>query len=740
MTITEMFGPAKWVAAGPYAHISPATPDENGTPHFPVLRGHFTLRGGERVTLRAVGLGVFTCRINGALVSEDQFLPLATDYQPRENYPAGETLHGHRLYVPQYDITPLVHAGDNLITLHFGGGWYNFDDGRGNIRGYGTPKAIWYVRAEGEGACTEFGSSEADLVRDSFVKTSYMTRFEEQDFCGFDDAVYSPDFSEEGLRHAVAAPAPDTEYLFSDCPADRAQEWEPRLLAQEGDTRYYDAGRNISGYPVLTLPAGAKGTVEVSFSEEEDGTGKPHPDFCHGQYFRVRADGGERTVYPHFTWFGFRYFSVRGAARDVRVRFVHTDVRVNSGFRTDSTLLNWIYTTFLHTELCNMHGGIPSDCPHIERRGYTGDGELTCRAVMTVMDARAFYRKWIDDIADCQDVLTGHIQYTAPYVRSGGGPGAWGCAIVEVPWQYYRFYGDPEPAVRLYPQMLRYFDYLEAHSAFGLVVSDKAGEWCLGDWCTLEPVCLPAPFVNNYYYIKAMENAIEIARLAGREEDIPLLRSRIEARGAALTAAYFNTWDGNFLAARQGANAFMLDIGLGDARTLRNLIEYYRKLGHLDTGICGTDVLIRVLFAHGAGDLALSLLMSEHPSAFGGWREAGATTFWEYWRNSTRSRSHSHPMFGSPVAYFFEYLLGIRPLAPGYVKVCVEPYLSPALGTVEGTQTVPAGEIRVLYRPAGEGETEAEIVIPEGLDAAFRYGHFTRPLTAGCNRFRIPRA
>ena len=27
--------------------------------------------------------------------------------------------------------------------------------------------------------------------------------------------------------------------------------------------------------------------------------------------------------------------------------------------------------------LCNMHTGHPSDCPHLERRGYTGDGQLT---------------------------------------------------------------------------------------------------------------------------------------------------------------------------------------------------------------------------------------------------------------------------------------------------------------------------------------------------------------------------
>jgi hypothetical protein len=50
-----------------------------------------------------------------------------------------------------------------------------------------------------------------------------------------------------------------------------------------------------------------------------------------------------------------------------------------------------------------MHSGITSDCPHLERRGYTGDGQLTCHAVMNIFDAKAFYKKWIRDIFDGQD-------------------------------------------------------------------------------------------------------------------------------------------------------------------------------------------------------------------------------------------------------------------------------------------------------------------------------------------------
>ena len=90
----------------------------------------------------------------------------------------------------------------------------------------------------------------------------------------------------------------------------------------------------------------------------------------------------------------------------------------------------------------------------------TGDGQLTCHAALSVLDARSFYEKWLQDIKDCQDKISGHIQYTAPYLRSGGGPGGWGCAIVEVPYQYYKHYGDDSVLEEAYERTLKYFEYL----------------------------------------------------------------------------------------------------------------------------------------------------------------------------------------------------------------------------------------------------------------------------------------
>ena len=728
----SMFGQAQWVCAGNYASIDLDKPDVNGVPYFPVLRSHFCAHAVKKATLRVLGLGFFHCYINGKEISDDRFLPLSTDFEPRINYPTDEKLTGHRIYVPEYDVTELIRTGENVLALHFGGGWYTFV--RENCH-YGDAKAIFRLTLETETGIEEIVSSCADKIGDSYVKTYNFTQFENHDYTDFDDASLGLEFDDSAWSNAMEAKPLETEYLFSDCPADREFELLPvTCTAVTSAGKVYDIGKNCANLPVLKL-TGEKGSlVSIRCTElcNDDGTLKPPVIQCAG----FVSDGTGRVVQPMFTWFAYRYIQVEGEAELLGARMVHTNTDVTATFNCDNITLNWLFDAFINTQLSNMHGGIPSDCPHMERRGYTGDGQLVCHTGMSVLDSQAFYRKWIDDISDCQDVYTGHVQYTAPYIKSGGGPGGWGCAIVEVPYQYYLHYGDAEPMKRLYGQMLRYFDYLEAHSENNLVTSDKPGEWCLGDWCAPGVVALPAAFVNNYFYVKSLMRTVEIAKLIGREVDIPMLESRIEQRKAAIMAAYYNTWDHNFFGSFQGANAFALDIGLGNERTYENLVKYYEKLGRFDTGIFGTEIVSRVLFERGDSELAVKLLTSEDLISFEGMRRSGGTTIWEYWPQKDAWRSYNHPMFGAVVAHLFDYLLGIGQEAGtvGYEKVVIRPQLTEKLNRVSGSRTVPGGKISVSYEKIGDS-VEWVIIIPENMEVIFVFNGEERHLASGENRF-----
>lgn len=726
------FANAKWVGA-----------PERTASTFSVLRGHFRADSVSRASLHVLGLGFFKCYINGHCVNPDTFLPLSSEYEPGCD-PEGEVLAGHRIYVPQFDITPLLRTGDNVIAIHYGGGWYTL-----KYRPFGLPKAIYCISLETDGEVRHYVSDENCRIADSYIEDYMFVKQESQNYMGW-HCCLKQDFDDSRCPNAVAAERPSTEYYTTDCPPDALMAELPVRQVGCGTGVVYDCGENTTGYPVLELEAAEGETVTVSFSERVLADGTPDPKHVHKQVFSVISDGKKRTVQPEFTWYGFRCFEVVGKAVPKCVKVIHANVPVSSTFNSDNETLNWIYRTFIHTMHCNMHTGHPSDCPHLERRGYTGDGQLTCHAVLSTMDGRAFYEKWLQDIADSQDTLSGHIQYTAPYIRSGGGPGGWGCAIVEVPYQLYRHYGDPKILAKYYGNMRRYIDYLEAHSEFGLVTSDKAGQWCLGDWCgpiVLYPekditshnqqVLLPAPMVNTYFMIKSLDKLCQIAHIIGKDEDIPEYEEKANLRKKSIQAAYFNTFDGNFVMNVQGANAYAVDLGLGDERTYQNMVRYYRQLGHYDTGIFATDILTRTLFERGEGQLAVDLLTNDGAQGFARWKRSGATTFHEYW-DSDRSRSHNHPMFGAVVAYLFEHLLGIRqqPHTAGYRSLVIEPKVLTRFDRLSGSMKTPNGTVEVRYEKVSCG-THCRITVPENTEAVFQYSGQEFMLHPGENKLTV---
>ena len=703
MKQNEIFGSAKWISAS-VDNIEAA----------PVIRKSFTARAGQSATLCIIGFGTFVAYLNGKRISEDYFLPLNSEYEKTE-FPVEEELFGFRVYVTRYDVSEYLKDGKNTLAVMLGGGWYTGVH-YGIHKVYGEKKAIFSIDIDGESIVSEGD----ERWYPTFVKKSDINKGEIHDYTYWSDDMLDVDFDDSGWERVKLSSPVDTEYCYTDCPADRiARSLEVKAVYTCPEYTVYDCGENTSGYPVIVSGDG-EGEIFVTFSEglNEDGT-----DIDEGHVFWQELNArvsGITEIYPRFTWYGFRYFRVKGRCECREVKVVHSAIEVSSSFKSSNSTLNWIYDAFVNTQLTNMHRGIPSDCPHIERLGYTGDGQQVCRSALMTLSAREFYEKWISDISDCQDKKSGRIQYTAPYYYCGGGPGGWGCAITIVPYEFYKYYGDDKYIRALYPQMLHFLRFLEDNSEAGLVVSykmvdGKPATWCLGDWATTDRWVIPAPFVNTYFRIYTTERVIQIARIIGREEDIPALERDIARCKRAIDLFYRNDFirDDCYCANVQGANAFALNIGMGSDITKEKFIGYYDRLGYYDTGIFGTEIVTRQLFDLGRGDVAFRLLTAAEPHGFGKWQKLG-NTLREYF--SDTCRSFSHPMFGAVVALFYEYILGIRQPdgKAGYREVDINPVRIPQLTEAEGHITTPNGKIAVGYTE-NDGKRTYTVHIPEGV-------------------------
>ncbi len=728
MTHNEMFGNAKWI-----------TPKEDMT--SAIFRRVFTLEK-PVAEITICGLGYFILYINGKKVSSDELVPAYSDYIPRDrekmvlSYPLSDKMD-NRIYCIKYDISDYVNEGENALGVLLGGGYFHQFErkGEGNMD-YGNIRLCYKITSENE----EYISDEKTLYKQGFIKKSSLFYGEIHDYNGFDYSWNTVFARKDGwLTPDYCNDTQNVPMYIQRCNKDKITgSFKVKKIKDFGDYSVYDAGKNITGYAVVKCEKENE-NIKLRFAENID-------DECNLDFFSIGynrqipedefiTDGRTTVLFPRLLWHGFRYFSLTNNAVPIEVKEVHTDMNVTSDFQCSDETINWIYNTYIHTQLSNIHSGVPSDCPHRERLGYTGDGQLCAPAGMLCFDSKELYKKWIDDIIDCQDKTTGHVQHTAPFGGGGGGPAGWGGAIISVIYHYTKYYGDTSVLKKYYDNMLLFVDYMESRCEDGLIVKEEDKGWCLGDWCNPEKTVIPEDFVNTCMYISQLEMLRRCGELL--EKNTRKIEKLMKYHRDSINKKYPADKKGSYLEGIQGADLFAYECNAGSEKTLKSAEKKYSQLKCFDTGIFGTYIGCEMFLKFGDGDIALEMLRShEKDHSFGYMMDSGATTIWENWNGS---HSNNHPMFGACVKSFFEYILGIRQSrhSYGYERVIIAPAQNSILSFAKGFITTQRGKISVEYHKTDK-RIEFIIDLCEGVNAAeLRYDGNRYPLFEGINKIVI---
>ncbi len=470
----------------------------------------------------------------------------------------------------------------------------------------------------------------------------------------------------------------------------------------------------ISGWARLKI-SGPKGTtLQLRFIEELG------PGYDQTDTYILKGEGTE-TWEPRFTWHAFRYVDVIGSntpltSDNLEGKVVNTDISPAGSFECSNLLLNQILENYRRTQLGNVHGGLPSDCPHRERRGYTGDGQISAKAAIYNFDMAQFYTKWLNDIRDAQNHKTGYVPNTTPY-QDGGGGTAWGSAYIIIPWYMYQYYGDTRILSEHYDAMKHWIEYMKSQlNIEGILVNQGLGEWVPPDL-----VEIPADFVNSSYYYHCCHMMSEISNALNNDIDQRYFLKLASKAKEDINKAYFDAKTSNYSIGKQGANAFPVGFGITEeknrAAAFANLLKSVLtdNKAHFDTGILGTPLLLEVLTDLGLVDVAYTLMNQRDFPSFGNMIEKGATTIWETWLGDA---SHSHPMFGSVCAWFYQSLGGISPDTehPGFKNTIFKPYPVNALSYVNCSYPSPYGTIQSNWKFIGN-DFQYEVSIPANSTA-----------------------
>jgi alpha-L-rhamnosidase len=370
-----------------------------------------------------------------------------------------------------------------------------------------------------------------------------------------------------------------------------------------------------------------------------------------------------------------------------------------------------------------MHGGIASDCPHRERSPYTGDGQVACSTVMHNFDAAAFYRKWIRDIRDAQDVETGYVPNGAPWQPGCGGGVPWGAAMNIMPWEFYVHYGDTKMLEDSYHAMKEQVRYMltwltkdgTMFSQRTNLNSTQLNYWLnLGDWAPAYQ--LPSDeLVHTFYLWRCADLTAKAAKALNMTDDYNKYSGIADKVKLAFNNKFYdqeNETFGDF-----GSNIFALVAGMPRERRDRVVETLYGEIvekydGHLNTGIFGTQFFFETLAANGMNEVAYEAMNKLDFPSFGHWIEQGATTTWEQWNGRD---SRNHPMFGGGLTWFYRTLAGVNAdeNEPGYRHIIIKPELPEKLDEVYYSNIIPYGKV-VSEIKRGTDRLEMNITVPVG--------------------------
>jgi alpha-L-rhamnosidase len=675
----------------------------------------------RKVQAYICGLGYYELYLNGKKVGDHVLDPAFTRYDRRV------------LYVT-YDVTDQLVQGENAVGVVVGNGWYNM-----HTRAvWDFDKAPWRDRPVM--LCQleiEFadGSSKS-IVSDSTWKVStgpivfesirngerYDARLEKPGWntAGYDDS---------GWAMAQVVRGPKGKLSAQMLPAIKVMETKTAVKVTEPKPGcfVFDMGQNMAGWAQLRVsgPGGTKVVMKYAERLNDDGTVDQkgiNPHVKEGAFqtdtYILKGDGVE-VWEPRFTYHGFQYVQVTGfpgkpTLDNLRGRVVHTSFERAGHFECSNELFNKIQHNTLWSYISNFHG-YPTDCPHREKNGWTGDAHLAAEQGLYNFAPAAAYTKWMSDFKDEQresGELPGIVPTSGWGYHWGNGP-AWDSAYVLIPWYLYQYCGDVRILAEHYDRLKRYVDYLTSKSS-NHIVSIGLGDWAPAKTKTPENVTS-----TGYYYCDAVIVS-KIAQLLGKDEEARKYANLARSIKDAFNREFFKPQTGQYDGRTQTALSCALYQGLVEPencqRVLNNLVaNIERHGGHIDTGILGAKYLLNALTENGRADVAYRVASGTTFPSWGHWIKQGATTLWEQW-NGTASRNHI--MFGDIGAWFYKALAGINPdpQGVGFKRIIIRPRVVGELRWVRAEHKSMYGLIESCWRKENNKFT-LEVTIPVNTTA-----------------------
>ncbi|HWD20022.1 MAG TPA: glycoside hydrolase family 78 protein [Verrucomicrobiae bacterium] len=703
----------------------------------------------KHATVSVCGLGLFELYVNGRKVGDHVLEPALSEYDKRAYY---ET----------FDVTGQMQAGANAVGVILGNGRFFGPRAPRQTTTFGYPKLRLQLDLEYADGTTGQMISDASWkistngpirANNEYDGEEYDARLEMKGWAEprFDDASWqAAEIVQPGAPELSAQMIPPIKVIEVLHPI--------KITPRANGAFIYDLGQNMVGWCRLTAkgPAGTKITLRHAETLQPDGslyvdnlrTAKATDTY-------TMSGAGNENYAPRFTYHGFRFVEVTGypgtpTLGDLEGCVVHDALPEAGSFACSNPLINQIEHN-IRWGVRGNYRSMPTDCPQRdERQGWTGDRSEESKGEMFLYDVSAFYSKWLQDLQDAQHD-NGSVPDVAPAFWTVYNDGvSWASTYLILAHAIYEQYGDLRPLQTHYDSMRKWIDYTGTFASNGIISKNSYGDWCVPPE-TLQVIHSKDPkrltdgaVISTAYYYRDLRLMERAAALLDHPEDRARFQKMADDVKAAYNRAYLDASTGRYANGTPTSSVLSLGTDIAPVndrkKTFGQLVNHIETQtdDHIGTGVIGCQWLMRTLSDMGRIDLAYHLTTNTTYPSWGYMAEKGATTIWELWNGNTADpamNSGNHVMLiGDLNIWLNEYLAGIRPAAPGYKKILIEPVPCGDLTWAKATHESPYGTISSSWQRANgkfvldvtiPPNTTATVILPDKSERTVEAGRYT---------------
>jgi alpha-L-rhamnosidase len=701
---------------------------DNNVPAPIFRRSFFVDKAPASACVTVCGLGFYELYINGKNVTKGRLAPYISN--PDDI-----------LYYDFYEVARRLNPGVNVIALILGNGLLNnpggavWDFDKAAFRD--APKFALAFEKDGQlvfEADEEFKTADSPIVFDDYRAGEHYdarNEIEGWNLPGFDDS---------GWQTPVQAAVPRGTPEIPDCePVSLIRELSPVKINRQENGFLFTFPENTAGVCRLKVNGKRDQKIVLSYGELLQDGRLVLDNICFGARSNLQkmhkdvyvCAGGRTEIYePRFTYHGFQYVFAEGLDGSqilpdtLTALVIHSDILSAGDFDCSDAVLNKLQQNVRRSVLSNFYY-FPTDCPHREKNGWTGDIALSAGHIMYNFHAERSLREWLVNVVKAQradGALPGIVPTGGWGFDWGNGP-AWDAALTETVFQIYRFSGDKKILIDNIDAVTKYIDYLCSRINGDGLVAFGLGDWCQAGAYPDGKIDTVLEITDSLISVDILRKAAKFLRILGADE-----KKYIEAADK-IVDAFRDKYiaDGLILPeyATQTATAMAVYYGafLDSERqtAVDALAGAVKKNGRFNVGVLGGRVLFRVLARFGYGDLAYRIVTQKDDLSFGQHIFRGATTLLENFKplndngltsaEGYKTDSLNHHFWGDISVWMIECLAGlnVNPELTSPFDVEINPVFITALDYAKAHRVCMGEKISVEWRRSQNGRPKLTV-------------------------------